>query len=168
MNSIFTRRSVRNFKDTRVEDEKVEKILRAAMQSPSAANQQPWEFIVVRGQKNLTELSKFNPYASCLKGANVGIIVLGNKERMKLPEHWEQDLGAVTQNIQLEAVELGLGSVWFGTAPDEVRMSFITKMFNLDEKLLPYSVLALGYPEKDDANKFVDRYDESRIKYINE
>lgn len=48
MNAIFSRVSIRKYEDWDVEKEKIEQILRAAMQSPSAGNQQPWEFIVVR------------------------------------------------------------------------------------------------------------------------
>ena len=41
MDTIFTRRSVRKFDERPVEPEKLEKLLRAAMQAPSAGNQQP-------------------------------------------------------------------------------------------------------------------------------
>ena len=40
MNSIFVRRSIREFLDKPVETEKIEQILRAGMQAPSARNQQ--------------------------------------------------------------------------------------------------------------------------------
>ncbi|GLC82233.1 nitroreductase family protein [Lacrimispora brassicae] len=49
MEEIFIRKSIRKFKAQEVEPEKIDKLLRAAMQAPSAANQQPWEFIVVQG-----------------------------------------------------------------------------------------------------------------------
>ncbi len=51
MNNIFHRVSIRRFQDRPVEKEKTEAILRAAMQAPSAANQQPWEFYVVTDKK---------------------------------------------------------------------------------------------------------------------
>ena len=168
MNEIFIRRSVRKFNTKRVEEEKINEILRAGMQAPSAKNQQPWEFIVVRGEKNLEELSKYNVYATCLKGANVAIIVLCNTEKLIMPEFWQQDLSAVTQNIELQAVTLGLGSVWMGTAPEEKKMNYIKEMFSLKDNLLPFSVIALGYPLYENANKFKDRFDESRITYIND
>ena len=41
MNSLFTRVSIRKYQDKPIEKEKIEVILRAAMQAPSAANQQP-------------------------------------------------------------------------------------------------------------------------------
>ena len=167
MNAIFTRRSVRHFSDKPIENEKIETLLRAAMQAPSAANQQPWSFIVVRGRENLDELSKYNAYAGCLKNADAAIIVLGDSKRMILPDMWQQDLAAATQNIQLQAVELGLGTVWLGTAPHKTRMEFICNLFEIDEHLLPYSVIAVGYPKKEDANHFIDRFDPERVRYIN-
>ncbi len=166
MNSIFTRRSVRSFTEKQIEADAMDKILRAAMQAPSAGNQQPWEFVVVSGKQNLEKLSAFNPYAKCLAGANAGIVVLGNTERMAMPDFWQQDLAAATQNILLQAAELGLGAVWFGCAPHENMMDFVRKTCGLDAKLNPFCVIALGYPKDADANKFADRYDESRISYI--
>ena len=47
MNEIFTRVSTRKFEDRPVEPEKITQLLKAAMQAPSAGNQQPWEFYVV-------------------------------------------------------------------------------------------------------------------------
>ena len=51
MNSIFKRKSIRKFLDKEIEDEKIERLLRAGMQAPSAINSQPWEFLVVRDKK---------------------------------------------------------------------------------------------------------------------
>ena len=59
MNSIFTRVSIRKYEDRAVEDEKILEMLRAAMQAPSAGNQQPWEFIVVRDRDVLEKLGSY-------------------------------------------------------------------------------------------------------------
>ncbi len=166
MQTIFNRRSVRVFTDKAVENEKIEKILRAAMQAPSAMNQQPWEFIVVSGKENLESLSGYNPNAKPLKTATAAIIVLANADKMKVPRYWQQDLARATQNIMLEAAHLGLGSVWLGTAPNEDRIAFIEEIYNLDENLTPFSVIALGYPTDENANHFVDRFDASCVRYI--
>lgn len=167
MENIFKRRSIRKYKDVKVEDEKIEKLLRAAMQAPSAGNQQPWEFIVIQNKEKLLQLSNLSIYAKPLESAPLAIIVLANKDRMRFSENWEQDLGAATQNILLEAVELDLGSVWLGVAPGEERMNFIKEMFNLNENIKPYSVIAVGYPMEDEENKFIDRFDETRVHYEN-
>ena len=50
MNEIFHRTSIRQYLDKPVENEKIEKMLQAAMAAPSAGNQQPWEFYVVTKQ----------------------------------------------------------------------------------------------------------------------
>lgn len=42
MNAIETRRSVRTYTDAPIEPAQIEAVLRAAMQAPSAKNQQPW------------------------------------------------------------------------------------------------------------------------------
>ena len=57
MNSIFHRTSVRKYTNQPVEQEKIEKILRAGMAAPSAMNQQPWEFYVVENKEVLEKRS---------------------------------------------------------------------------------------------------------------
>ncbi len=166
MNAIYTRRSVRSFLEKEVEAEKITQILKAAMQAPSAGNGQPWKFIVVSGKENLEKLSEYNPHAKSLKDASHGIIIYADKTEMKKADMWEQDLGAATQNLMLEAADIGLGSCWFGTAPVLERMDFIRKLYNLSSDILPYAVVSIGYPKEEDANKFVDRYNESVISYI--
>ena len=64
MNEIFHRTGIRKYLSKPVEDEKIEKLLRAAMAAPSAGNQQPWEFYVVKDKATLEKLSKTSPYAT--------------------------------------------------------------------------------------------------------
>lgn len=117
------------------------------------------KFIVVEDKAKLEELSGMSPYATPVKRSAVSIIVLGNDDCMRFPELWEQDLSAATQNILLEAVEQGLGTVWLGVSPEKDRMDHITNLFGLGKGLKPFSVIAIGYPEDEEANHFVDRYD---------
>ncbi len=65
MNEIYTRVSIRKFEDRSVETEKITQLIRAAMQAPSAGNQQPWEFYVVTDRDKIRALSKISPYAAC-------------------------------------------------------------------------------------------------------
>ncbi|WP_136808776.1 nitroreductase family protein [Desulfosediminicola flagellatus] len=51
LETIYNRRSIRQFQDKPVDDETIKLILDAANQAPSAHNQQSWQFIVVRGEK---------------------------------------------------------------------------------------------------------------------
>lgn len=165
MNTIFDRRSIRKYQEKRVEDEKVERILRAAMQAPSAGNQQGWEFIVVRDKETLTKLADISPYSKMIGDSDVTIIVLGNKGEMKWPQYWEQDLGAATQNLILQAVEEGLGSVWLGVAPEKDRMTYVREIFDLPEGVEPFAAIPMGYPVGE--NKFIDRWDEKKVHFEN-
>lgn len=164
MNAIFKRRSIRKYKEQSIEKEKVEKLLRAAMQAPSAGNQQPWEFIVVEKKETLRKLSEVSPYSKLLANAPIAIIPVGNMEGLKYPEYWEQDMAAATQNILLEAVDQGLGSVWMGIAPEEDRMNYVKDIFVLEENLKPFAIIAIGYPEGNE-NEFIDRFDSKRVHY---
>mgnify|MGYP000185424315 CR=1 FL=1 len=165
MDVIFNRRSIRRYKEQPVEEEKIDKLLRAAMQAPSAVNQQPWEFIVVRDKNTLNKLAGISPYSKMIADAPLAIVVLGNDDRMRLQHHWQQDLAAATQNILLEAVYLGLGAVWLGVAPAEDRMDYIRNIFGLSKKLKPFCVIPVGYPAEGQENKFIDRFDPTRVHY---
>ncbi|WP_432663867.1 nitroreductase family protein [Wukongibacter baidiensis] len=164
MDAIFKRRSIRKYESRTVEKEKIELLLKAAMQAPSAGNQQPWEFIVVQNKEMLKNLSMMSPYAGMVAEAPLAIVLLGNKDYMKYPENWEQDMGAATQNLLLQAVELDLGAVWLGVAPLEERMDYVNRLFNLSENIMPYCVVPIGYP-KGQENKMIDRFDEERVHY---
>ncbi len=165
MNTIYTRRSVRQFLDKEVEQDKILQLLKAGMQAPSAMNQQAHHFVVVKDKETREELSDFKPGGRLVVDCNFIIVICGNEEIMKAPVMWQQDLGAVTQNISLEVVELNLGAVWLGCAPHEDRMKRVQEVLNLPVHIKPYSVLAIGYPKDEDANKFVDRFDESKVTF---
>lgn len=165
MDVIFNRRSIRRYKKQAVEPEKIERLLRAAMQAPSAVNQQPWEFIVVQNKDNLERLAGISAYAKMVADAPLAIVLLGNEERMRLQLHWEQDMAAAAQNILLEAVHLGLGGVFLGIAPIQDRMDFISGLYNLKRRLKPFCVIPIGYPEDGQEHKFIDRYDPDRVHF---
>jgi len=148
MKTIDIRRSVRQFKDKEVSKEKIEALLRAAMQAPSAGNQQPWEFLVVQNRDMLDKLSKMSPYATPIANGNVAVILLGVEDRMRFPENWEQDMSAATQNLLLEAVEQDLGSVWLGVSPLEDREIFVKDLFNLGEQYKPLLLWHLAIQKK--------------------
>lgn len=162
MEIIFNRRSIRKYQDKPVEQEKIEKMLRAAMQAPSAANQQPWEFIVVKDRTRLIELSQVSPYSKMVEKAPVAVVFLSKNGEMKLQRSIPQDMGAAIENFLLEAVELGLGAVWLGVAPVQERMDVIKKMFDLPEGIEPFAIVPVGYPEGEQ-NKFIDRFDATRV-----
>lgn len=165
MDIIDRRRSVRSYQNREVEPEKIEKLLRAAMQAPSAGNQKPWEFLVIRDSDTLKHLSSVSPYTGHVARAPLAVVLLGNTAHLRFPESWEQDLGAAAENLLLEAVDQGLGAVWAGIHPFAEREAAVRELFSLPPELTPFAIIAVGYPEKTDANRLIDRYDPSRVHY---
>ncbi len=163
METINKRRSIRTFTNQKVEEDKLDKILRAGMQAPSAFNQQAWEFVVITDEIVKEELARSNPKANPVKNADLAIITLINKELLKFPSLADQDLAACTQNMLLEVVEQGLGAYWMAIKPVTERMESITKILNLPDNVEPFSLIAVGY--SDDENIFIDRYDATKIHY---
>ena len=160
MNMIFKRKSIRNFSDDEVSTDKIKNLIRAGMQAPSAFNSQPWEFIIVSDEEDLKAVSKMSRYARPAENAQKLIIVLGNttKDNVVMPMI-QQDLSACTQNIQ--AVAEGLGAVWLGFYPIEDRVDSLRQYFNIPDYIIPFSVIAIGYPKEDKESE--SRYDESKI-----
>ena len=165
MNEIWKRISVRKFEDRPVEDEKIEQILRAAMAAPSAANQQPWEFYVVRDPGVIKKLSKASLYARPAAGAPVVIVPCFRQEGLRFKESAEIDLATATENMLLEITSLGLGGVWLGIAPDETRMRKVEEALAIDtEKLRAFALVPVGYPAEEREQQ--DRFDADRIHYV--
>lgn len=164
MNEIFKRISVRKYEDKPVEQEKITQILKAAMAAPSAGNQQPWEFYVVRDRDTIKKLSECSPYAGCAANAPVVIVPCLKTEGLKFPEIDQIDLSIATENILLEITSLGLGGVWLAVAPFEDRMKKVDEALGIGEKLRSFALVPLGYPAEDRPQQ--DRFDESRIHYI--
>lgn len=164
MKEIFNRRSIRKFKNQPVEGEKIDRLLKAAMQAPSAANQQPWEFIVVQNKEKLGELSKTSPYANPVAGSAVTVVLVANENALKIPTGWQMDMSAVAQNILLEAVHLELGAVWLGVATADDVVENVRNLFKLPDNVKPFGLIAIGYPDGQ-KNEFVDRYKPERVHY---
>jgi nitroreductase len=55
--AIFGRRAVREYTAETVDEETIRLLIRAAVYAPSAVNQQPWAFTVVRGEYMLDRIA---------------------------------------------------------------------------------------------------------------
>lgn len=162
MEVINKRRSVRQFSDKEITDEVFEKLLRAAMQAPTAKNQQAWKFLVIRNRDSLNKLSEVsNLFVNC----KAAILIMVDQTKATALEMTPADTGACTQNILLECVELGLGACWIGTAGRENRIMKFKEVFNIPDHLYPSTAVVIGYPKDENANYFVDRYDPSKVYY---
>lgn len=161
LEAILTRRSIRTFADRPVPDDTVTQLLRAAMAAPSARNQQPWEFIVVRDRARLEALAVAQPNAGMVRRAPLAVVVCANLERVKSEGYWIQDCAAAVQNLLVAAHSLGLGAVWSGTYPREERVANVRTLFALPDGIVPFAVIAIGYAAE--SIKPADRFEAERV-----
>lgn len=163
MDSIFHRTSIRKFLDKDVEPEKVEMLLKAAMAAPSAGNQQPWEFYIIKDRGTLLKLSACSPYAGCAGNAPMAVAACYH-DNLKFPEYAHIDMSACTENLLLEADALGLGVVWLGIAPLKERMDKVKAVLELPEGTECFALIPCGYPAQ--VGEQQDRYDRARVHFI--
>lgn len=162
---INTRRSIREYTDENVDDELILKVIKAGMQAPgSRLGAEPWEFVIIKDKNTLAKIGEIKPRVT---NAPVAIVLVANIERAFYKTVWQQDMGAACENMLLEAVNLGLGGLWNGVAPEEERMAKIGKIIGINDitNIKPYSIITLGYPAEGWENKFMDKFDEERIHY---
>ena len=169
MKEIFERVSVRRFEEKMVEDEKIRRVLEAAMCAPTAGNQRAWEFYVVTDRETLEELARTSNYSAPAGRAPVAIVVCYRTTKpekgLDFPEMKEVDCALATQNMWLELEHLGLGGVMLGVAPVKERMEHVRKALNLPETLEPFTILPFGYPAK--RHPLAEgRYEEDRVHYV--
>ena len=163
MSLIFKRQSIRKFTDEKISDDKIENLLKAGMQAPSAGNQQAWEFIVVDKKEDKEAISKMHQFAKPAEGASHLIVTIGNSNNAKYHMMIEQDLGACNENILLQATHEGLGAVWLGFHPIEDRTLRLKEYLNIPDYCIPFSVICVGYPAIE--NEVHLRYDKSKVHF---
>lgn len=166
LEAIAKRHSIRKFKNQVVEDEKIEALLKAAMQAPTARNKQTWRFIVVQNKQALAEMITLQPHTTMMKGASCAILVLGDQSVNELEGYLYVDGAAAIQNILLEAVNLNLGACWCAIGPLQERIDNFRRYYQIEDHLLPIAAIAIGYPNEE--KTFEDRYDPNKVRWVKE
>jgi nitroreductase len=161
--AILTRRSVRKYTDNRVPEDVVNQLLRAAMAAPSAANEQPWHFVVITDRSIMEQVPSFHPHSHMLKEAALAILVCIDPSLELTKGRGVLDCSAATQNLLLAAHGLGLGAVWLGIYPVEQRMDGMRKLLNMPSRVVPISLVSIGYP--DERLRSEDRFKPERVHY---
>ena len=167
---IHKRRSVRKFLPTPVPQEHVEKILDAARMAPTAGNQQPWKFLVIRDRARIDDLKEAcierslamakqrgNPteeqleegrkraaeYYTNILSAPVYVVVLTDNES-KYPTYSVHDGPLAVANLMLAARALGYGTVYF---TDSISQEVTKEVFNIPDRYTRICITPIGIPE---------------------
>lgn len=142
---LKTRRSVRAYTDAPITDGQLREILACGMQAPSAHNEQPWQFVVVRDRALLDQAGQVTG-SGALKSAALAILVCGDASLAKSGDYWIQDCANCAMNMLLAAHAQGLGAVWLGGYPQPDRTAGYKKVFALPDTITPLALLAMGHP----------------------
>lgn len=161
--SLFDRKSCRIFEDKEISQEDKTLILQAAMQAPSAGNQQMYTIIDVQDQKLQETLSKTCDNQPFINQAKMVLIFcadfqkwydLFNHESCNPRKPGVGDLLLATtdatiaaQNAVVAAESLGIGSCYIGDILEQHDLH--RKLLNLSEYVVPVCMLVLGYPAND-------------------
>ncbi len=158
--AIMGRRSIRKYTDKKIPDETITKLLKAAMNAPSAHNKQPWHFIVVDDKATMMKMTEYHQYSKMLEGASHAIIVLGDNS-IQTTDFWIHDCSAATENTLVAAHALGLGGVWLGVHPNPVLIEGTKKLFKVPDNVTPLGIISLGYPEEQKSPR--ENYNPERV-----
>ena len=146
LDAIFTRRSIRRYAPRSVPEEVLNTLLAAAMNAPSAGNEQPWQFVVITERALMDGIAAYHPHAKMLAEAPMAVLVCADLRRQKHEGSWVLDCAAATENLLLAAHACGLGAVWVGIHPRPEREAKMRELCVLPEYVVPVSLVPLGYP----------------------
>ena len=144
---VADRYSVRQFTGEVIEQDIINKILKAGHLAPTACNCQPQRILVINSTEGISKLRKCTV---CHFNAPMAMLICYD-----INECWRReydgkssgdiDASIVTTHMMLEASALGVGSTWvMHFIPEAVREEFA-----LPDNIEPVALLMMGYPSED-------------------
>ncbi len=147
MNEVIrVRRSIRKYKVKRIEEEKFFRVLEAGRLSPSAANKQPWHFIVITDHEIRRKMKEVYG-RSWFYEAPVIIVVCVDPKIAGVRDgenFWKVDGAIAMQSMVLQATEEGLGTCWIGAFHEAV----VRKILEIPPHIRVLVMTPLGYPDE--------------------
>jgi nitroreductase len=144
--TIMKRRSIRKYKPDGIPQADLDKIFESGRQAPSAANRQPWHFVVVRDKELKRKVAEACSGQNWLADAHVILAGIGNPNasRGSTGRLWyEVDVSIAMQNMILAATNLGYGTCWIG-AFDEGQVKALLKV---PEEMRVVALTPIGVPD---------------------
>ncbi len=157
MDVVKERRSIRHYSDREIPQDLLDQVLEAVQWSPSWANTQCWEIVVIKDGETKSKvqetIAKGNPAAKAMVAAPVVLAVCGRQKTSgyykgeittKFGDWLLYDLGIATQSICLAAHSLGLGTVVVGLFKhDQVK-----EILLIPDGVEVVSLIPIGFPAK--------------------
>ena len=138
--AIMNRRSIRKFVPRAIPDDDLRTIVEAGRQAPSAANRQPWHFVVVREEEQRRRLAEACSGQMWL--ADAGAIIAGVGKPGVNEKWYPVDVAIALQNMIVAATALGYGTCWIG-AFEEAK---VKEVLEIPEDLRVVALTPVGVP----------------------
>jgi len=146
------RRSIRKFKQKKVDQQAIKDMLQSASIVPSSKGRKPWEFVVVQNKAILSELSRCKEHGSLfLKDAPGAIVVIASPEKCDV---WIEDASIAAFALQLSAHHQGLGSCWVQVRErmdDKKRpaQAMVKSALSIPDEYEVLCIIGFGYPDEE-------------------
>ena len=161
---VRKRYSVRAYKSTPVENDKLQQVLEAARMAPTATNRQPFQLVIIQTKGREGELLRIYNQPWFVEAPVIICVCAIPSEswvRRDGKNYFDVDAAIVMDHLILAATDLGLGTCWIGAFnPQEAH-----KVLEIPDDMEPIAFTPLGYPNDQPRNKFRKPIEEL-IRYI--
>jgi len=140
--AISSRVSVREYTDKSVPKPLLEKLVDSGRMAPSARSVEPWEFVVVTDRVKIDKIAAIAPNGKFLNSAQAAIIVICAETK-----YFIEDGCAATENMLLQAADIGLGACWIAGDKKPYAES-VLKMLSAPTGTKLVSIVSIGWPKQ--------------------
>jgi nitroreductase len=141
--AIRSRRNVRSYSEAAIAPQDLDRILEAARRTPSAGNQQAWDFVVCTDRQQLEQLARVWQAARHVASSAATIaLVAPRADDAQTRDLIQFDLGQATMSIMLAAADLGIGSAHAGVHDQELAR----RLLGVPEDRFCPMLITLGVP----------------------
>lgn len=139
---LRTRHSIRQYKDDPIEEKIIKDALDCAHLAPTARNEQPWLFGVVRKKETLQKIADLAENGRFIAGAQVCFAVFGKRDA----KYYLEDCSAATAHLILGLWAYGVGSCWVAGAKKDYAED-VRALLGVPEEYTLVSLVPAGYPK---------------------
>jgi len=142
LEAVKVRRSIRRYKPEQIREKDLTSILEAARLAPSAANRQPWRFIIVQEVARKKAVAEAADDQTFISDAGMVVVAVGNPDESA--RWYEKDTMIALEHMVLASTSLGYGSCWIGAFDEDE----IKRLLKIPIKMKVIAVLPIGIPDE--------------------